>query len=59
MKQQWMNCYKNWIYDICSFDGIWEGRDAMIFEKCEKSDKDNSDLIAKFTTWDLQPANTD
>lgn len=54
-----MNCYKNWIYDICSMDGVWEGRDATLFEKCERSDIDNSDLIAKFTTWDLLEAKAD
>lgn len=38
LKQQWMNCYKNLIYDICSVDGVWTGSTAAIFEKCEKSD---------------------
>lgn len=56
MKQQWMNCYKNLLYDICSIDGVWAGRTATIFEKCERSDTDNSDLIAKFTTVDLLKA---
>jgi len=59
MKHTFMNCYKNLIYDICSFDGVWTGRDASIFEKCEKSDQDNSLLEQKYTTWNFLDQATD
>jgi hypothetical protein len=34
MEQNWVDCYKNIIDDICSFDGVWKGIYAQMFPVC-------------------------
>lgn len=34
MEQHWVDCYKNIIDDICSFEGVWSGIYAQIFPVC-------------------------
>lgn len=53
MTQKWTDCYKDIIYDICSFDGVWQGKTAQFFPDCHRSDLLNDNNIAEFTTWDL------
>lgn len=56
MEQNWVNCYKNIIEDICSFDGVWQGIYAQIFPVCNQSDEDNEYNVAEFTTYDFLDA---
>lgn len=51
-----MDCYKNVIEDICSFDGVWKGIYAQIFPVCNDSDEDNENNVAEFTTYDFLDA---
>jgi hypothetical protein len=59
MTQHWMDCYKNVIEDICSFDGVWKGIYAQIFPVCNDSDEDNENNVAEFITYDFLDAMED
>ena len=55
MKHKMIECYKVLINDTCSFEDVWYGRNAKIFEKCELTGADQRDdeLDLEFYTYEI------
>lgn len=52
-------CYKVIINDTCTFEDVWYGRNAKIFEDCELSQDGSSEKKLEFYTLELVEKQTD
>ena len=52
-------CYKVLINDTCTFEDVWYGRNAKIFEGCELSQSGSKKKELEFYTWELVPKQED
>jgi len=54
MKHKMAQCYKVLINDTCSFEDVWYGRNAKIFEGCELSQDKADELDLEFYTYEIE-----
>lgn len=59
MMQKLAQCYKILINDSCTFEDVWYGRNAKIFEGCELSQDGNDELELKFYTYEWREKKED
>lgn len=59
MKQKLAQCYKVLINDTCTFEDVWYGRNAKIFEGCELSQDGSDEVDLEFYTWEIQEKQED
>ena len=52
-------CYKVLIDDTCSFEDVWYGRNAKIFEGCELSQDGNDEVELEFNTFEFKEKQED
>ena len=59
MKQKMAQCYKILIDDTCTFEDVWYGRNAKIFEGCELSQDGSDEVDLEFYTWEIKDKQED
>ena len=59
MMQKLAQCYKILINDTCSFEDVWYGRNAKIFEGCELSQDGSDEKELEFYTYEWKPKKED
>ena len=52
-------CYKVLINDTCTFEDVWYGRNAKIFEGCELSQDGSDEVDLEFYTWEIKEKQED
>merc|ERR1712014_105928 len=52
-------CYKILINDTCSFEDVWYGRNAKIFEGCELSQDGADEEKLELYTWEIKKKKED
>lgn len=53
LRQGLIECYKTLINDVCTMEGVWQGKLAKFFETCKKSDdKEVDEVNIEFNTWE-------
>lgn len=59
MIQKLAQCYKVLINDTCTFEDVWYGRNAKIFEGCELSQDGSDELKLEFYTYEWREKKED
>lgn len=59
MMHKMAQCYKVLINDTCSFEDVWYGRNAKMFEGCELSQDGSDELELEFWTWEIKEKQED
>jgi len=59
MMQKLAQCYKVLINDTCTFEDVWYGRNAKIFEGCELSQDGSDKLELEFYTYEWEEKRED
>ena len=59
MMHKMAQCYKILINDTCTFEDVWYGRNAKIFEGCELSQDGSDEKELEFYTWEIKEKQED